>query len=126
MSGAEEIRKVLVFDERYVSQFAFQRDEVLKDSFEVFINTTEYQRGLAEIEAELKSLKTAFDEQEEFDAALSSFTELRDAFNVTKSGALSKASKGVKAIGMGKKLTNIPEPLGGYKASWIATIPPGG
>jgi hypothetical protein len=44
--GADEIKKVLVFDEHYVSQFVFQPDEVLKNSFEIFINTPEYQAGI--------------------------------------------------------------------------------
>lgn len=39
VSGADSINEVLVFDDKYVSQFVFQRDEVLKDSFEIFINT---------------------------------------------------------------------------------------
>src|SRR5215210_6850357 len=32
--GADEIKGVLVFDEYYVSQFVFQPDEVVKNSFE--------------------------------------------------------------------------------------------
>ena len=35
--GVENIGSVLVFDDSYVSQFAFQRDEVLKNSFDIFI-----------------------------------------------------------------------------------------
>ena len=33
--GVENIGSVLVFDDSYVSQFAFQRDEVLKNSFDI-------------------------------------------------------------------------------------------
>ena len=125
--GADTIKKVLVFDEDYVSQFVFQPDEVLKDSFEVFINTEEYKHGLAQIDALFQALKDTFSQQEEFDTALAAFTSLRDAFNLTKNGAIAKTSKGIKAIGMGGKLAHIPEPLQGYKqflesenpADWI-------
>ena len=43
--GADEIKNILVFDEHYVSQFVFQPDEVVKNSFEIFIKTPEYQAG---------------------------------------------------------------------------------
>lgn len=84
--GAESIEKVLVFNDEYVSQFVFRPDEVLKDSFEVFINTEEYKQGLSKIEALFQALKDTFTQQEEFDAALIAFTALRDAFGVTKGG----------------------------------------
>lgn len=48
--GADGINKVLVFNEDYVSQFVFQEDEVVKNSFEIFINTPEYRKGIAELE----------------------------------------------------------------------------
>lgn len=54
--GANAINKVLVFDEDYVTQFVFRPDEVLKDSFEVFINTDEYKQGLAQIDALFQAL----------------------------------------------------------------------
>jgi ABC-type dipeptide/oligopeptide/nickel transport system ATPase subunit len=125
--GAESIKKVLVFDDDYVSQFVFQPDEVLKDSFEVFINTDEYKRGLAQIDALFQALNDTFSQQEEFDAALEAFKSLRDAFGVTKTGAIARTSKGFKAIGMGGKMAHVPEPLRGYKqflesedpAAWI-------
>lgn len=126
--GADEISSVLVFDDRYVSQFVFQRDEVLKNSFEIFINTDEYKAGLAEIESMFDALKDSFSQQSEFDQAVIDFTQLRDAFGVTKSGALAKTSRGFKALGMAGKLNNIPIKLKGYEgflqskdpAGWIS------
>ncbi len=49
--GADEIKNVLVFDEHYVSHFVFQPDEVVKNSFEIFIKTPEYEKGIEELEA---------------------------------------------------------------------------
>ncbi|TEA03930.1 AAA family ATPase [Mycobacteroides salmoniphilum] len=125
--GADAIKKVLVFDDDYVSQFVFQPDEVLKDSFEVFINTDEYKHGLAQIDALFQALNDTFSEQEEFLVALEAFKLLRDAFGVTKAGAIAKTCRGFKAIEMGGKMAHVPEPLQGYKqflesedpASWI-------
>lgn len=125
--GAEGIKQVLVFDDTYVTQFVFQPDEVVKNSFEIFINTPEYRAGIAEIESIFEQLKRVFLENQALDDVIASFTELRNAFTVTRSGAISKSSRGFKALGMGGKLTTIPEPLRGYEkflhsddpAGWI-------
>lgn len=125
--GADDIQNVYTFDDEYVSQFVFQHDEVLRNSFEVFINTDEYKQGLQEIDALFEGLKEAIAGQAEFDEAIQAFGELRDAFGVTRTGAISKASRGFKALAVGGKLDNIPEPLKGYEhflhsgdpAGWI-------
>lgn len=127
IEGADSIQSVMTFNDDYVLQFVFQRDEVLKNSFEIFINTVEFQEGLAQIESNFESLKQTFEDEAEFNEALDSFTELRDAFNVTKGGAVAKTSKGYKALSVGGKLKNIPEQLRGYEgflhsdnpAAWI-------
>ena len=113
--GADAIQSVLVFDERYVSQFVFQPDEVVKNSFEIFINTPEYQAGIEELEAIFEDLKGVFVENAALDDVIANLAELRSAFTVTKSGAIAKTSKGFKALGMGGKLTRIPEPLLGFE-----------
>ncbi len=88
--GADAIQSVLVFDERYVSQFVFQPDEVVKNSFEIFINTPEYQAGIEELEAIFEDLKGVFVENAALDDVIANLAELRSAFTVTKSGAIAK------------------------------------
>ncbi len=123
--GAEEIKNVLVFDEHYVAQFVFQPDEVVKNSFEIFINTPEYQEGIEELEGIFEDLKKLFLENEALDQVIASFTELRNAFTVTRSGGIAKTSKGFKALNMGGKLTTIPKPLIGYE-QFLRSDDPGG
>jgi hypothetical protein len=113
--GVDEIKSVLVFDEHYVSQFVFQPDEVVKNSFEIFIKTPEYQAGIAELDAIFENLKKVFSENAVLDDVIASFTELRNAFTITKSGGIAKTSKGFKALGMGGKLATIPQRLLGFK-----------
>lgn len=128
VEGAGDIRKVLVFDDSYVSQFVFQPDEVLKDSFEIFINTEEYKQGIADISALFEELQDTFANEADLEEAIGAFTELRDAFGITKNGAIAKTSRGFKALGMAPKLANIPAPLQGYSgflhgrdpAGWIS------
>jgi energy-coupling factor transporter ATP-binding protein EcfA2 len=113
--GADEIESVLVFDEHYVSQFVFQPDEVVKNSFEIFIKTPEYQEGIVELELIFEGLKKLFLENEALDDVIASFVELRNAFTITKSGGIAKTSKGFKALGVGGKLAVIPDPLLGFE-----------
>ena len=115
VAGADEIKKVLVFDEYYVSQFVFQPDEVVKNSFEIFIKTPEYQAGIEELEAIFEDLRKVFLENEALDDVIASFTELRNAFTITKSGGIAKTSKGFKALSMGGKLATIPKALLGFE-----------
>ena len=115
----------MTFNDDYVEQFVFQRDEVLKNSFEIFINTEEFKEGLAQIESIFEALKQTFKDETEFNEALDSFTELRDAFNVTKGGAVAKTSKGYKALSVGGKLKNVPAQLSGYEAFLYSDNPAG-
>ena len=125
--GAENIGSVLVFDDSFVSQFAFQREEVLKNSFDIFIKTDEYLAAMQKIEELLAGIKSTFDGNENLNNAISDLTEVRDAFSITKSGAISKASKGYKAYGSGNKIENVPVHLKPFEdfiksdqpASWI-------
>lgn len=125
VEGADGLTSVLTFNDSYVSQFAFQHDEVLKDSFEIFINTPDYREGLEQIESIFESLKRTFVDQKEFSDAITAFSELRDAFNVTKAGTVAKNSKGYRALGVAAKLTNIPEPLHGYRGFIESSDPAG-
>lgn len=99
--GTENIESVLVFDDSYVSQFVFQRDEVLKNSFDIFIKTDAFQAAMREIEGLLAGIKSTFEGNETLSSAISDLKDVRDAFGITKSGALSKSSKGYKAFGSG-------------------------
>lgn len=126
--GIEDINSVLVFDESYVSQFAFQRDEVLKNSFDIFIKTDDFFSTMQEIEVLFQGIKATFDGNEELGTVISDLEELRDAFGVTKAGVLSKASRGYKAYGFGNRIANIPNHLKPFEefirseqpATWIA------
>lgn len=127
VQGADAIMQVMTFNDEYVSNFVFQPNEVLKNSFEIFIDTEEYRAGVEQIESQFQSLKQTFSDEPEFDEAIASFGELRNAFNVTKSGALAKTSKAFKGIGVGGKIAQLPEQLHGYQgfltsddpATWI-------
>ncbi|MGM4919956.1 AAA family ATPase [Tardiphaga sp. 813_E8_N1_3] len=112
VSGIDGIASALVFDEGYVNQFAFQQDEVVKNSFDIFIKTAEYEKTMLEIEALFAGIKKAFSDNVEIEQTTKDLKELRDAFGKTNAdGSIAKSSKLLKAYGSGNKIENIPEVL---------------
>jgi ABC-type multidrug transport system ATPase subunit len=111
VQGIDEFSSALVFDEDYVQQFVFQKDEVLKNSFDVFIKTPDYVAAMEVIDTLLAGVKKSLINNAEIEQTISDFKDLRDAFGKSKPGAIPKNSKIHKAFGTGNKTENIPEPL---------------
>ncbi|NGT17762.1 AAA family ATPase [Achromobacter insolitus] len=110
VEGIEAFKSALVFDDNYVRQFVFQKDEVVKNSFEIFIRTPEYLSDIAEIDALLSGVRKAFSDNKDIELLISDLTELRDAFGkISRTGAIPKSSKIHKAFGSGNKIENIPD-----------------
>ncbi|WLB86914.1 hypothetical protein QIH91_29375 [Bradyrhizobium japonicum USDA 135] len=101
----------LVFDDDYVQQFVFQKDEVLKNSFDIFIKTPDYVAAMEAIDILLAGVKQTLTNNAEIEQTISDFKELRDAFGKSKPGNIPKSSKIHKAFGTGNKTENIPEAL---------------
>ena len=112
VSGVDDLKSALIFDEDYVNQFAFQQDEVVKNSFEIFIKTPEYDAAMADISTSFEGIKKAFQDSEAIEQTTKDLKDLRDAFGkANKDGTISKSSKVLKAFGGGNKIDNIPDPL---------------
>jgi len=129
VKGVESLKSALVFDEEYVQQFVFQKDEVVKHSFEIFIRTPEYLAEMEEIDALLSGVKKVFLDNDEIGQVVTDLKELRDAFGkISKAGAIPKSSKFHKAFGSGNKVENIPDALKPFEtfiksqepAKWIS------
>lgn len=115
VTGAEAIKSVAVFDEAYISQFVFKPEEVISNSFEIFIRTPEYDQRMNQIEESFKVVKEAFAKNENLDSVINDLRELSASFGKSASG-YSKAGAMHKGLGNGNKLENIPAGLEPYKA----------
>ncbi|MGN6423634.1 MAG: AAA family ATPase [Asticcacaulis sp.] len=128
VTGVDDIKSSLVFDEEYVSQFAFQQDEVVKNSFDIFIKTPEYEATLTEIDTLFLGIKKAFADNVDLEQTLKDLKDLRDAFGSSTADKIHKSSKIHKAFGSGNKIDNVPEVLKPYEtfiksnepSKWIA------
>jgi ABC-type Mn2+/Zn2+ transport system ATPase subunit len=111
--GLQGITSVFVFNEDYVNQFIFQQDEVVKNSFDIFIKSAEYDTKMAAIEASVAGIKDTFKKNTSLDQILLDLSDLSDSFGKSQSG-FSKAGRLSKALGGGNKLENIPAILTPY------------
>ena len=112
VDGVSDFNSALIFDEDYVNQFAFQQDEVVQNSFEIFIKTPEYDASMDQITSSFEGIKKAFQSNKEIEQTTKDLKDLRDAFGkANKDGTISKSSKVLKAFGSGNKIDNIPDEL---------------
>ncbi|MQW01354.1 AAA family ATPase [Sinorhizobium medicae] len=108
VQGIDDMTSALVFDDEYVQQFVFQKDEVLKNSFDIFIKTPDYIAAMNAIDLLLSGVKQALTNNAEIEQTISDFKELGDAFGKSKPGSIPKNSRIHKAFGTGNKTENIP------------------
>lgn len=115
ISGLDGITSTAVFNDSYINQFAFQQDEVLTNSFEVFVKTPDYDSHIEAIEKIIADIKATFRDSSEIDRVIGDLASLSDSFGKAKSG-YSEAGALAKGIGKGNKVANIPKGLESYAA----------
>lgn len=108
------INSVSIFNEEYIKQFLFKQDELVSNSFEIFIKTPKYTETEKKIEEQLEEIKKVFLNNEELEKVILDFESLSKSFKTTKSG-LSNASAIAKGLENGNTIENIPENLIEYK-----------
>ena len=113
VTGLELIDSVAIFNENYVNQYVFQPNELLKNSFDIFINNEEYKKGIHDINELIKEISKTFQENEEIEIMINDLTELFQSFGKAK--GIAKSGTLYKAIGKGNPVANIPIGLEVYK-----------
>lgn len=113
IDGINSIKSIKLFNEEYVNQYVFLKDEVVKSSFEIFIKNEEYDKEMKLINDLLADIKKVFIEDEKINELINDLKELSASFGKSKSGyaANSVLSKG---LGNGNKVENIPSELKDY------------
>jgi energy-coupling factor transporter ATP-binding protein EcfA2 len=113
LTGLEEIKTVAIFNDEFINQFVFKQDEVLANSFEIFVKTADYEKQTSAIEAIITEIKNTFRNSKDIDQVIADLSTLIDSFGKSKSG-YSEAGALAKGIGKGNKVANIPEGLESY------------
>ena len=115
ISGLDGITSVAIFNDDYISKFAFQQDEVLANSFNIFVRTPDYDKHITEIETIIAEIKGTFRESADIDQVIGDLSTLSESFGKSKSG-YSESGALAKGIGKGNKVVNIPKGLESYEA----------
>lgn len=113
VQGVENFNSVKVFNEEYVNSYAFQRDELIKNSFEVFIKTPDYDEHMHKISELLKTIHSAFTSDDTLQSLINDLQAFVESFGKTKNSFAASSLLG-KGLGKGNKLKNIPEELKKY------------
>lgn len=113
VNGLESIKKIAVFNEDYINQYIFQANELIKDSFEIFVKTPDYDKHLSEIETLLSDINSVFQTQPELDDLIQAFTQFIEGFGKAKGGYSAAGAIG-KGLAKGNKIDNIPSGLEVY------------
>lgn len=114
IEGIEAFKSISVFNEDYVSQFVFKQDEVLKNSFDIFIKNQNYKDKMLEIQNIVSEIKETYENDSNIDDAIKDLSDLEDSFGKSQTG-YSKAGRIGKGVGGGNKIENIPATVEHYK-----------
>lgn len=113
VKGAEALKNIMCFNEEYVSQFVFKPNELLSNSFDIFIRTDAYKQRAQEIEELVSNIKQLFSGNQELEALIATLKEMGNAFKLSKTG-LDKKSTGMKGLSSGNKIKHVPAGLESY------------
>lgn len=114
VSGNESISNVMIFNEDYIRQYVYQKDDLIKNSFEIFVRTPDYDRHMEQIQLLLQEMNKAFQNNPELNELITDFTEFVDGCGKNQRGLAASGSI-VKGLGNGNLLANIPSELDCYR-----------
>jgi energy-coupling factor transporter ATP-binding protein EcfA2 len=114
IDNGEDLKSTLVFNEEYLNQFIYKEDELISNSFEIFIKTPQYVKIVEDIDKQLERITNIFSRNTDLDKIISDFESLSKSFKTTNKG-LSDASAISKGLKDGNKIENIPDGLSEYK-----------
>ena len=112
--GYDQFKKIAVFNEKYIEDYVYQQNELIKNSFEIFVKSPDYDKHIKEIEKLLESINITFQNHPELEELIKIFQQFIDGFGKAKSGYSAAGAIG-KGIGKGNKIDNIPAGLEAYE-----------
>lgn len=114
LEGYDQFTKVAIFNEKYIEDYVYQSDELIKNSFEIFVKSPDYDKHLNEIEKLPEGINITFQNHPELEELIKKFQLFIDGFGKAKSGYSAAGAIG-KGIAKGNKITNIPVGLEVYE-----------
>lgn len=121
-----EINKISIFNDETANQYTFLPDDLLANSFEIFIKTPDYESRMEKIQLLIKEIQSTFRENPDLDLLIGELTTFISGFGNAQNGYSKTGSIG-KGLAKGNKIVNIPTELMEYtpyiqseiNASWL-------
>lgn len=111
--GLESFNKIKVFDEDYVNTYVFKPNEVVQNSFDIFIKNERYDQWLVAITKLIDEIGITFQENEDLDIFIKDLNKIVDCSG--KSGTwLAGNGSFIKALGGWNLIEHIPLGLEEY------------
>ena len=111
---SESINQVLLFNEEFVDTIVFQESEVIKNSFEVFIKTPEYEARQKSINERLKNIRIDVYENADLQKIVSVGKAVLSRFSLTQAGELAQRGL-IKSLTSSESIFQLPEKLGKFQ-----------
>lgn len=115
VEGLPADTKVAIFDESYVNQYVFLEDELVKNSFDIFIKTENYEQKMEEINQLIANVKNVFDANPELDSFITDMSEFIAVFGNARTGIANNGAL-VRGMSGGNLIQHIPTGLEDYSA----------
>lgn len=109
-----KFNKILVFNEEFINQVVFVEDEVIENSFEVFLKTPDYEAKKRQLDEHLKILREIVVEDSEIVDLKNKIMTINGKFSRTSTGKLSTTGV-LKSLLSKQNLYNIPTELESYR-----------
>ena len=111
---APDIKSVEIFNEEFVNNMVFQKKEAIKNSFDVFIRTPEFDKKRKDLDENLKVIKIDIKENNDIKKMTTIFNNIIRRINFNKDGTISKRGIG-KYITNKNNVYNLPDELKKFK-----------
>ncbi len=102
--------QVMVFDEDFVNEIVFKENEVIENSFDVFIKSPTYDERLRNVNERLHGLKTEISDDDEITSLLQIFTTLTKNIVRNSDGSI-RQNPFYKSIRSKEHLFKIPQQI---------------
>lgn len=113
VSVTPDMGEVITFDEEFVNQIVFVDNEVIGNSFEVFLKTENYELKKNQVETRLKQIHNILSLDEQIRKLRQIIVDVTSKFKTTSTGALSSTGM-LKSI-INRQVAFIPNELSQYE-----------
>jgi energy-coupling factor transporter ATP-binding protein EcfA2 len=114
VSVSPAVSKVLVFDDTFVDQVVFKEENVIENTFEVFLKTPNYDEKKQALDNRLVALREIMEENHEISVLKENLSKINDKFKRNTNGGISKTGT-YKSLLSKQNLYNVPTELESYK-----------